>query len=233
MLQVNGNGKDTIEWTGFHHAWYRFNFALMSGLYKFLFSHRYSGRENVPQKGPILLVANHQSFLDPIAIGLGCGRTISYLARKTLFKVPLVGSYLRSVGCYPVDQDGVATQGIKDAIRLLQGNRALLVFPEGARTYTGEVQAFRPGVQLIVKKSRCPIVPVGIAGAFEALPRTRALPAFCPLFLPGRYASIGVSLGKPLDGAQFLDLPREKFLTTLQDAISKEVENAEKLRRGS
>src|SRR5262249_8644007 len=83
------------------------------------FSLRWEGGRNIPRRGPALLIANHESFLDPIAVGLTTTRQLCYLARKTLF-TPGFGWFLRSVNCVPVDQEGVAKEGLKTILKLLR-----------------------------------------------------------------------------------------------------------------
>src|SRR5262245_54042626 len=200
-------------------AWYEVcRCHIMAGL-TLGFSLRFEGGRNIPASGPALLIANHESFLDPIAVGLTTGRQLCYLARKTLFTSPLFGRFLRSVGCVPVDQDGVAKEGLKTILHLLGEGRAVLVFPEGERTETGQMNPLKPGIQLLIKKTQAPIVPVGIAGAFDAFPRSRKFPRLSPLFMPAGKGTIAVSVGQPLDARHYLDLPREEMLIELQQAI--------------
>jgi 1-acyl-sn-glycerol-3-phosphate acyltransferase len=194
------------------------------------FSLRFEGGRNVPESGPALLVANHQSFLDPIAVGLTTTRQLHYLARKTLF-TPKFGWFLRSVNCVPVDQEGVAKEGLKTILGLLGQGKAVLVFPEGERTWRGDVQPLKPGVHLLIKRAHAPVIPVGIAGAYDAFPRTRKVPKFSPLFMPAGKGTVAVSVGKPLDPRHFADLPREQVLHDMRAAIEETQQRAERLRR--
>jgi 1-acyl-sn-glycerol-3-phosphate acyltransferase len=192
---------------------------------------RTAGRHHVLRAGPALLVANHQSFLDPILVGLSTRRHLCYLARKTLFKHSLFAWLIRMHNAVPIDQDGVGKEGIKAILGQLQLGQAVVVFPEGNRTQDGEMQPLKPGIQLLIKRTQAPIVPVGIAGAFDAWPRWRSYPLPAPLFLPPSRACIAVSIGKPLEAGTLAKMPREQSLQVLQDAIDKERQRAEKLRR--
>ena len=194
------------------------------------FSYRFEGGRHIPATGPALLIANHESFLDPVAIGLTTRRRLHYLARKTLFK-GMFGSFLRRVNSVPVDQDGVAKEGLKTIIRLLGEGKAVLVFPEGERTWDGEMQELKPGIQLIIRRTLAPIVPVGIAGAFDAYPRTIKMPRFAPLFMPASRGTFAASVGAPLDAKRYVEMPREQMLKELQAAIQTMKDRAEKLRR--
>src|SRR6185436_17732030 len=100
-----------------------------------------------------------------------------------------------ALNAVPVDQEGVAKEGLKTVIHLLKEGKAVVVFPEGERTLTGEMLELKPGIQLILKKTMAPIVPVGIVGSYDALPRGRGYPHLAPLFMPACRAAIAVSVG--------------------------------------
>lgn len=214
----------------FNSVLYEFSRCQIMAALTFGFSFRFEGGRNIPQAGPALLIANHESFLDPIAIGLTTTRQLHFLARKTLFR-GVFGSYLRRVNCVPVDQEGVAKEGLKTIIGLLEQGKAVLVFPEGERTTNGNMNELKPGVQLIIRRTRTPIIPVGIAGAYHAYPRTRKFPSFSPLFLPANGGAFAVSVGAALDGAQYAEMPRETMLAELQQAVQRMKDRAERLRR--
>ncbi len=106
----------------------------------------------------------------------------------------------------------------------------MLVYPEGERSWDGKLAPLKPGVTLLVRRARCPIVPVGIAGAFDAWPRTRGRMRWAPPFLTWRRARIAVSVGQPIDGAALAKRERGEILEELQKALSRAVERAERLR---
>jgi len=215
-----------------NRLWWRVNYITAYVLYGLGWSIRWEGSRHIPATGPALLLANHQSFLDPHAVGLASSRRpLHFLARKTLFKNRLVAAYMTSMGVSPVDHEGVAKEGLRTVIQLLEAGELLVMFPEGERTHTGAMQPLRPGVHLILKRAPVPVVPVGIAGAFDAFPRTRKLPRLSPPFLPTTGADVAVSVGPALDGRELLKLSREQFLQTLFDAIQAAQRRAERLRR--
>jgi 1-acyl-sn-glycerol-3-phosphate acyltransferase len=211
--------------------WYRFNFWVQWPFMTLAFSFRDEGSQNVPRTGPVLLLANHESFLDPPLIGLAVRRKINYLARKTLFKPAAFASYMRSMGTIPVDQEGIAKEGLKTSIDLLRSGKALLVFPEGERTLSGEMLPFKPGIQLVLRKAPVPIVPVGVAGAYEAFPRKALLPRFSPLFWSPTGASVAVSVGKPIPPERYQAVGRDELLGLLFDEVQAQVRRAEKMIR--
>jgi 1-acyl-sn-glycerol-3-phosphate acyltransferase len=211
--------------------WYDFGYWTTLATMTLGFSLRIDGRRHIPRRGPALLLANHESFLDPLGVGAAVGRRIFFLARKTLFKSRLGGAYLRSVNCVPVDQEGVAKEGLRTILDLLHAGRAVLVFPEGERTWTGPMQPLKPGIHLIIKRVVAPIVPIGIAGAFEAMPRTRKWPQFSPLFWPRTGTDIAIAIGAPIPSERYQGLPREQVLEDLFRQIRAMQERARGLRR--
>jgi 1-acyl-sn-glycerol-3-phosphate acyltransferase len=218
------------EWTSF--LWYESWYWATLGLFTYAWSMRTEGGANIPKRGPALLIANHQSFIDPICIGLAARRHLTYLARKTLFTGnKLFARFLVSVNCVPVDQEGVATEGLKTTIAQLKKGKAVLVFPEGERTLTGRMNPLKPGIHLIIKRAMAPVIPVGIAGAYDAYPRMAKYPKFSPLFLPATNATVAVSIGKPLDPHRYATMPREEALKELFDKIRAMELRAEHLRR--
>jgi 1-acyl-sn-glycerol-3-phosphate acyltransferase len=195
------------------------------------FSMRVRGRQHIPLTGPVLLIANHQSYLDPNLVGLSSPRQLSYLARKTLFKNRYFAAFIRSVGAVPVDQEGVAKEGLKAVMQQLQAGRAVIVFPEGERTADGAMHQLKPGILLLIKRTQTPIVPVGIAGALEAWPRWKLFPVPAPLFLPATERTLAVSVGPALDPKRYATMERREALIELFDALQLQQENAERLRR--
>lgn len=133
-----------------------------------LFDLKVFGLENVPKHGGAIIASNHQSYLDPVLLGVRLGRPISYLAKSQLFKNPLFSWLIRSLHAFPVKQGAGDIGAMKESIRRVQEGHLLTVFPEGTRTETGDLQPIQPGVALIVRRAGVPIIPAVIDGAFEA-----------------------------------------------------------------
>ncbi len=128
------------------------------------------GEEKLVRDGGVMLAANHESFLDPPLIGISHPENITYLARKTLFKGFAKWLYTRW-DAIPVDQDNPDMTGLKKIIKALKVGKKVVLFPEGERTLTGELNPALPGVGLIVAKSKAVVQPMRIFGARDALPR--------------------------------------------------------------
>jgi 1-acyl-sn-glycerol-3-phosphate acyltransferase len=212
--------------------WYDINYLATMAAYVSGWSFRFQGGHHVPRSGPVLLLGNHQSFLDPVAIGLAASnRRVWFLARKTLFANPIFGAYLRSVSVVGVDQEGIAKEGLQVVLELLGQGDPVLMFPEGERSETGKMLPLKPGITLLLKKSEAPVVPVGIAGAFEAYPRSALLPRLSPFFLPATNAGVAVSIGPVIDRRRYEGKSREEVLDVLHQEIAVQFRRAEQLRR--
>lgn len=211
--------------------WYDAVRTVAMAVFTLGFSYRYEGTRHVPRSGPALLVANHQSFLDPLVVGMATNRHLVYLARKTLFRRSMFAAAIRSLNAVPIDQEGVGKEGIRAVLNELHKGNAVLVFPEGSRTRDGKMHELRPGIHLLIKRAQAPIVPVGIAGAYDAYPIWRKYPIPAPLFLPATKRTIAVSIGRPLDAGRFVELPRDQAMAQLYNELQKAHARAEKLRR--
>lgn len=156
---------------------YRFWRRLVWLINRVGFRARWFHVERVPTTGPVLLVANHESFLDPPLVGCAIRkRQLAYLARAGLFKFKPLGWMLASFNSIPVSESGGDVAAMRTVIALLEAGNAVLVFPEGSRSPDGTMKEFKRGAALIIRKSRCPVVPVAVEGCFEAWPRGRSLP---------------------------------------------------------
>ena len=147
---------------------------------KAFFRYQVVGRDKLVHDGPVLIASNHESFLDPPLVGIAYDEAVYYLARKTLFKGPTKWLYPRW-NAIPIDQDAPDMSSLKKIIKILKNGNQVVVFPEGARTLTGELQPGEAGVGLIAAKSRAVIQPVRIFGAYEALPRGSGRLKFHPV----------------------------------------------------
>jgi 1-acyl-sn-glycerol-3-phosphate acyltransferase len=211
---------------------YRCLYFPLGMLVVFTHGYRVSGRQHIPSAGPVLLIGNHQSYLDIPLMGLACPRRIWFLAKKPLFNNAVLRWIMDLFGTVSVDNEGFSRAGLEGILQELRKGHAVLVYPEGERTWDGQLAPLKPGITLLVRRGRCPIVPIGIAGAFDAWPRTRRSMSFAPPFLGWRRERIGVYVGKPIDGAALAEREREEILQQLQQALADAVKEAEGLRGG-
>ncbi len=161
--------------------WYLLGSSLSLAVGRAFFDYRVVGAENIIEKGPAILAANHASFLDPPLAGVASRRAIHYLARKSLLDWPVLGPILPELNVIPVDQKNAERSALMGLIRVIRAGGAALIFPEGSRTPDGNLQPAQPGIGLIVAKTGAPVVPMRIFGSFEAFPRDRWWPRRVPV----------------------------------------------------
>jgi 1-acyl-sn-glycerol-3-phosphate acyltransferase len=163
---------------------YWFSHLMVRVFFLALLRTRWDRDTRVPRSGGLLLAANHQSYLDPPLIGGGrLGRPLGYLARKSLFKGRFMSWLLTSYGSIPLEDNQGDIAAMREVLRRLEAGQAVLVFPEGSRSFDGAMQEFKPGLAVLLKRSGCPVVPVAIEGPFDAWPRTSKKPRWwtCPI----------------------------------------------------
>jgi 1-acyl-sn-glycerol-3-phosphate acyltransferase len=174
------------------------------------FGLRATGRKNIPATGAAMLVSNHLSHLDVLVLGILLDRPLNYVARSTLFFFPL-GWFIRSLGAFPIQRDGIGAQGLKETLRRLKAGGIVTLFPEGTRTLDGELGEMKSGIAMLATKAKVPILPAAIAGTFEAWPRSRSFPVPHPIRVHfGR--PISPELARSLDPDALTALIRERIL---------------------
>jgi 1-acyl-sn-glycerol-3-phosphate acyltransferase len=156
---------------------------------RFMFRLKARGAEHVPAAGPVLLVANHVSHLDPPLIGAVAPRPLSFMAKAELFRVPMFGGLIRRLNAQPLRREGGDAAALRAALRVLKGGGALLVFPEGTRGANGILGTPKPGAGMLAVLGGAPVIPVYISGSSQAWPRGRRFP---------RPADVTVTFGPPL-----------------------------------
>ncbi|HZZ01219.1 MAG TPA: lysophospholipid acyltransferase family protein [Candidatus Baltobacteraceae bacterium] len=140
---------------------------------------RATGTENVPRTGALIVACNHRSYLDPPGMGCFCPRRISYMAKKELFEIPVLGPLIAAVGAYPVDRQGSPRAAIKRSLEVLNDGGVVGIFPEGTRNRDGSVQP-QTGVALLASLAGVPVVPAYIAGSDKASKLAQIKVAFGP-----------------------------------------------------
>lgn len=203
--------------------WYRACAVVVHAMARAWFRFRAEGLHHVPSTGPVILASNHVSFADPPLVGCALPREIHFLARKSLFDVPVLGWVIRRLNAVPVDRDGGGGAGLKAILDRLSSGAGIVLFPEGTRSPDGRPRPARAGIGLAVIKSDAPVIPVRVVGGFEAWGRHHAWP---------RPRRVSVIYGKPMDfaalraEARVCDKERLKAIyqevaDTLMDAIGR------------
>ena len=190
--------------------WYDVSKPLFQLAFVLLYRVRCSGRERVPAGGGVLVVCNHQSQLDPPVIGLCCPRRMSYLARASLFGFRPFAWLIYSYGAVPIDIEGSGLSGVKATLRLLKEGRVVLIFPEGARSFDGEIAPFKGGFAKLAVRAGASIQPAAIEGAFRAWPRQHRFP---------RRGTIHVHFGAPLMPDEIAGRGEEELVAEVEGRV--------------
>lgn len=159
------------------HPWYRFGRYLLRMTVSPFWQVRVFNRHFEPANGGAVYICNHQSFLDPALMGMALRRPMNFMARDSLFRIPLFKQLIASVNAFPVRRGTVDFSAIKQAMRRLKAGGQVTVFAEGTRTSNGRIDKFLPGVAVLAQRAARWTVPVVIDGAFEAWPRSQLLPS--------------------------------------------------------
>jgi glycerol-3-phosphate dehydrogenase (NAD(P)+) len=122
------------------------------------------GREHIPAHGPVIIAANHRSFLDPFVIACMARRPMYYVAKKEIFAWPWLAWLLSALGAFPVDRGAGDGQMIETARAILGRGDIVLIFPEGTRTRPGTLGRPRRGVGRLALETGAPVVPVAVIG---------------------------------------------------------------------
>ena len=151
---------------------------------------RIRNQRSIPRRGGVLLVANHQSFADAIALQVACPRHINYMANRELFNVGWLRWFVRWFRVFPVKTGSPDRAALRYAVELLKAGKVVCIFPEGRLSETGELLPFLPGATLIAKMADVPVLPAGIRNTRNVVPYMEI--RFVPTF-----KSVWVNWGSP------------------------------------
>jgi 1-acyl-sn-glycerol-3-phosphate acyltransferase len=150
-------------------AFYRVSRMICRGVVGAVYGFRSFDAANVPAGGPVIVACNHVSYLDPVVLGIGIRRPLTYLAKKELFAIPVLGPVITALGVYPLDREAGGVAAVRAALRALKEGRCVGIFPEGTRNLTGQVEG-KGGAALLGALSGAPVVPAAISGTRRARP---------------------------------------------------------------
>lgn len=167
--------------------------------------------EKFPTEGPLMLLVNHQSNLDPMVLGAVSPVPINYLAKQSLFNFPPLGWFLRWNDCIPIQRESNAIGGIKETLKRLKKNELVLIFPEGSRSPDGNLLPVKPGFCTLARRTKAPLLPIALDGAWQAYPRHAKFP---------RLGNIQVVVGDPIHFEDYDSLSDEELSTLVQENIA-------------
>ncbi|MEW5920977.1 MAG: lysophospholipid acyltransferase family protein [Bacillota bacterium] len=173
-----------------------------------------AGQANIPRTGPLIVVANHTSLLDGFLLAAFWPQRITFLSAAYLFKMPVVGAFLRAMGAIPVQNEASELAGMRTALRVLQSGGTLALFPEGQVCTGDKLCPFQTGWAYLALKAGAPVLPVAIKGTRTALPIGAVFP---------RRSKIYMQIAAPWT-LEKVQRPRQKTLAALNMRLVSQME---------
>lgn len=152
---------------GYDGMLFRFVLSLVRGFLHIIFRLHVHGKENMPQEGAVIVALNHKSNWDPVLAITHMPRKLNFMAKKELFRYPVLKNILKWAGAFPVDREASGLSAIKTALSILRSGQVMAMFPEGRRVMGNQEHTAKAGVAMIAEKTGVPIVPVAIAGRYR------------------------------------------------------------------
>jgi 1-acyl-sn-glycerol-3-phosphate acyltransferase len=153
--------------------------VVVGAIGRVFFRLRVIGKENVPRDGGLIVACNHVSNFDPPLLGVSVPRPVSYMAKKELFAIPVLGWLIAHLNAYSVDRQAGGTAALRASLRMLKEGRCVGVFPEGGRNVTGDREV-KGGAAFLAAASGVPVVPAAIVGTRRLRPFHQVTVAFGP-----------------------------------------------------
>ena len=172
-----------------------------------------NGKENVPRKGALIIVANHISDIDAGILIASIPRRIEFMAKADLFQKPIISQFFRACGAFPINESGKEFYSINHSLHILNRNGAIGIFPEGAKNPTALGQAML-GSAMIAMMSGAPILPVGIIG-------TESVGNGLRVCYPR--GTFRITIGKPFSIPDVSQIRRREHLESATDTIMKQI----------
>ena len=153
------------------------------------------GGENIPDRGPVILAPNHRAYMDPPYLSMVLKRQLRMMGKEELFKVPVLGAYIRAMAAFPVKRGSPDRAAIRRAMEEIKAGHVLGIFPEGKRSDPGTLSPAEKGFALIAKQTGAPIIPIALEGTDRVH----------PMHAKRLYrAHVTATVGKPMTAAEIL-----------------------------
>lgn len=192
-----------------------FAFPFFKILFGVFTRYKIIGQDNVPKRGPLVIVSNHLSDSDQYLLYIAIKRRLVFMATDDLFRFPIVRLLAMGFGAFPIHRNRVDRKAIMDAYQVLDKGIALVIFPEGARSRNTQLWPALPGAALIALEKKVPILPVGIIG-MEA--KWKGIP-WAAIHRP----KIRLNIGRPFSLPKQSGIPTDKRLGVLTDYIMEHI----------
>lgn len=170
--------------------------------------------DKIPDKGPLIIVANHSSYLDPIYLSAVMPWKLNYMAKKESFNNLVGRTILSRLGAFPVDRSKADIKAIKTAIRLLKSENVLAIFPQGERRDESEITDIKNGASYFALKTKTPILPVYIKGTDKVMPKGQFL------IKPNK---VKIFIGNPINISDIVSTNQDEILITITNNVKSEI----------
>lgn len=183
-----------------------------------LYIKRKNGLKNLPKKTGFIIASNHSSYMDHIIISemiiTHYKQKLHFLAKKEHFESLHQRIWHEHVGAIPIDRKTPGKKALKTAISYLKKGRIIGIYPEGTRTLTGKLQKARTGIARLALAAKVPVLPIGLIGTFDILPKGNILP---------RFKRATINIGKPMYFDRYYGKISKKKLRLITNIIMKEI----------
>ncbi|MBR2876640.1 MAG: 1-acyl-sn-glycerol-3-phosphate acyltransferase [Clostridia bacterium] len=178
--------------------------TILKPIFKFWYSPKLIGKENIPENGAIVVACNHKHLMDQCMVIVSTKRPIHYMAKSEYFENKKVAWFFKAAGCIPVHRNGHDTDAKDAATEVLQSKGALGIFPEGTRNKTEDLlMPFKFGAVSLAKKNNALVIPVGVSGDYKFRPK-----------------NLVARIGEPIDVSEMdLEEANEKLHKTVEALI--------------
>lgn len=194
-------------------------YSLARGFFKLFFDLRIYGEKHI-RPGSGLLIANHTSFYDPPILSVSCTEEVHFLARDSLFHIPLLGRLIKTLNTHPVARESTDMNVLRQMIRLLNEGNKLIIFPEGTRSKNGTMKPFKAGFSFLAKKAKATVYPAYIDGAYRAWPSKKKFPRL--------FGKVTCVFGSAIEWEEFEELPRDEAEKRLTERCVKTIDDLKK-----
>jgi 1-acyl-sn-glycerol-3-phosphate acyltransferase len=179
---------------------------------------RVEGRDNVPRHGPVILAANHRSFLDSIFIPLAVPRRVTFVAKAEYFDDPKTAWFFRGCGQIPIRREGgsASERALASATEVLANGQVFGIYPEGTRTRDGYLHRGHTGIARLALRNNVPVVPIGLVGTDEVQPIDARMPKL--------FRRVTIRFGEPIDPTRYEGGANDRLaLRELTDEVMYEI----------
>ncbi len=176
-------------------------YSLARFYFKVCFRLRIHGLEHF-RPGSAILASNHASLYDPPVLSISCPEEVHFLAKGSLFEIPLLGRLIRVLNSHPVVRGASDAHTFRTMIEILGQGKKLILFPEGMRSADGQLRPLERGLAFLAQKARCGIIPAYLKGTYEAWPRDRKFPKV--------FGKITCVFGSPIEWEEFENMDKKE-----------------------